>query len=72
MKTAKYRPVAIEGTSNADHLNCQITHCLKDGYSSKASAERAWYRACRKANGFQIAMGLSPMTRPECRVEVVR
>jgi len=67
--TRKFIPTPIDGTSSADHLSYEIEEQLPTGgYSSRAAAERGWDRACARANRLRRRQGLTPVTRPACRV----
>lgn len=69
----RYMPVAIPGTSGADHLNHEVKERLpEEGYASRGAAERGWYRACRRANDRRRSLGYRSVSRPMCRVVEVR
>ncbi len=65
----RYMPVPVSGSSGADHLTHEVTeHLQYGGYSRRVGAERAWFRACRRADEDRAARGLSPVSRPACQV----
>lgn len=69
----RYYPVAVPGTSSADHLNYEITERIpENGYATKAAAEKGWYRASKRANARRRTLGYAIFSRPSCHVEARR